>query len=359
METYDNFQRSSNTSNNTLRIMANTQNGMKEMNFSDLVRQKLLEIPVLNRISNNDGIVLDTRKRSGHISTVFEGRGQHNGMVGGPVPPNMVKPISRVTGYDNYARIRRTFKVDETDILGQGKINQEAVMKQLDSLKLKFSKDLFTGYDSSDTGDSAGINENNNFYGMLDWLDPARIGKTLFNIDRKAHDFMRADHKSCADISSDGSDISMLSTIFDIAHQTGCLKTPTNNAQSEAIVNDVQLSYILDLLKEKECDYELVPTNDSSLVVRSLRFHDQLKITKFDEWVDDKIAIIQWPTWRFLTDGLVTIVKNLDDGKEWMFERTPDGNTNYTLICDIIISGQLVCKKPWANGLITNLKPIV
>ena len=98
-----------------------------------------------------------------------------------------------------------------------------------------------------------------------------------------------------------------------------------------------------------------------SIYVQSPR-GGRMKITAFNEWPEDKVGIIDWSCWKFLTDGLFKVVKS-PDGNEWYTVRNDASNGKsggYQFICDTATYGQLACAEPWKQGLITNLpRPII
>ena len=198
------------------------------------------------------------------------------------------------------------------------------------------------------------------FYSLLDWLDPTST-KKLFGIDRDSYHFMKAQHMSAGDVGSGENDPDILDAIFDFLTLMGCLDVPIG--MLEVIVDTVWLSHIVRLLEKEKGGYRdagkisITKFNWNSVFVRSPR-GGTIKITSYNEWIPNKIAVLNWSTWKFLTDGLFKVIKDPSSNQDWYPVRNdskPGVAGSYEFLNDNATFGQLACKSPVANGIITDL----
>ena len=197
------------------------------------------------------------------------------------------------------------------------------------------------------------------FYSMLDWLDPTST-KLLFGLNRDDYNFMRAQHMYGGDIGSGATDPDILDIIFDFLTLMGCIDAPTEAV--EVLVSTVWMSHVIRILEDEKSAYRdagrriITKFNWRTVNVQGPT-GSIVKITSYNEWPSDKVGVIAWPTWKFLTDGLFQVIKD-PNGNDWHPYRTDSAvgvSGSYEYISDNRTFGQLACESPISNGLITDL----
>ena len=67
----------------------------------------------------------------------------------------------------------------------------------------------------------------------------------------------------------------------------------------------------------------------------------------------DSMLFIDWTTFQFLTNGFFKWTSNDNPGERWHTER--DEKKGLTYISDHVTEGDLICKAPYKNGIMTGL----
>ena len=282
---------------------------------------------------------------------------------------NLFPDVVKDTNFDTDEKARAQFKdlypdVGLIRVIKTDKTSFVAADLNYDSVYIQ-SKGNPDANSASDS--SAAVNEDVYFMGLSDILKPdsqstvAKSNDVLWSYRKREDPFMQAINISGADIYQGTKAPGILRKVFTSLAQLASKRFPAHRI--EVMGNMKHWAMVkMELQKEKGA-YNVGPATRrvtqydwSSISIAEVASDQSIVFTGIQEWADDMLAMIDWGTFHFLSAGLFNWAESpKNDNNRWYVKRAEDG---YRYISDNLTFGELICKRPCGNALITDLPKI-